>query len=170
MPSLPISLKLPETALDGGLILRAAGPEDCEALTALALVAKAVWGYSKEFLEHTHDDMAVTPERLSQELVLLVEEAGKPLGVAALGLDEEDPEAAELTLAFVDPAAQGRGVGAILVERSVALAREAGFRRLGVVSDPNAEGFYRRMGFQPAGEYRSEYIPGRVLPELAMAL
>ncbi len=170
MTSLPTSLRVGETALDGGLVLRAAGPDDCEALTALAVGAKAVWGYSAEFLEQTHDDMAITAERLTREVVLLIEQAGKPLGVAALGRDDEDSDAGELTLAFVDPAAQGRGVGAILVERSIALAREAGFQRLTVVSDPNAEGFYRRMGFSPSGEHRSEYIPDRVLPALALAL
>lgn len=170
MPPSPVSLNLPERALEGGLRLRRAGEADCAALTGLALAAKAVWGYSAAFLEATYEDMAVTPARLAEELVLLVEEGELPLALAAFGTWPETPAAAELTLAFVAPAAQGRGLGRILVEAVLAPLRAAGFRRLVVVSDPNAEGFYRRVGFRPEGLYRSPYVEGRTLPRLSRSL
>lgn len=166
----PASLAFPEVRGTDGPTLRRAGPADCRALTELALAAKAVWGYSAEFLETTHDDMAVTPERLAEELVFLAERDGRPLGVMALGSVEDAAEVLEVTLAFVSPDAQGEGVGRLLMDRSIEVARRGGCRRLDVVSDPNAEGFYRRAGFQPAGLYRSEFIEGRVLPKLAMDL
>lgn len=160
---------LPEALADGKRLRRADLP-DCERLTDLSIAAKAVWGYSPEFLETTRDDMTVTPERLEEEVVLLVERAGEPLGLVALGAYGGDSTAGEITMAFVHPDGQGEGIGGLLIDRAVALARKAGFRRLIVVSDPNAEGFYRRKGFQPAGLYHSEYIPGRTLPRLDRVL
>ncbi len=160
---------LPEELADGKRLRRAV-LADCERLTELSVAAKAVWGYSPEFLETTRDDMTVTPERLEEEIVLLVEWAGQPLGLVALGGYGGEVDVGEITMAFVHPEGQGEGIGGLLIDRTVSLARDAGFRRLVVVSDPNAEGFYRRKGFQPDGLYHSEYIPGRTLPRLAMDL
>ncbi|GAB5467327.1 MAG: hypothetical protein Kilf2KO_03570 [Rhodospirillales bacterium] len=165
-----VSPELPDRALAGGARLRPATGADCESLTALSLAAKAVWGYSADFLQITRDDMTVTPERLAEEAVLLIERAGVPLALVAVASEESAPDAAEITMAFVATDAQGQGFGALLLREAIALCRAAGTRRLIVVSDPNAEGFYRRMGFAPEGLHRSEYIPDRTLPRLAMEL
>jgi GNAT superfamily N-acetyltransferase len=71
---------------------------------------------------------------------------------------------------FVDPEFIGRGVGRALMDHAVALARELGHATLTIVADPNAEGFYRRLGAQRVGSQASDVGPDRQLPVLRIAL
>jgi predicted N-acetyltransferase YhbS len=49
-----------------------------------------------------------------------------------------------------------RGTGRALFEHSVNQARTAGFDLIKIEADPNAEGFYKRMGAQRVGTSVSE--------------
>ncbi|NIQ29145.1 MAG: GNAT family N-acetyltransferase, partial [Acidobacteria bacterium] len=49
-------------------------------------------------------------------------------------------------------------------------ARSLGYERLLVQSDPNAEGFYLRLGAERIGEVPSRVQPGRLLPLLLFPL
>ncbi|MFJ4716831.1 GNAT family N-acetyltransferase [Streptomyces sp. NPDC088785] len=71
---------------------------------------------------------------------------GPVLGFYALLIDP-----AELDLMFVADAAQGRGIGRLLVAHMRDEARAAGLDRVRVVSHPPAEGFYRSMGARRTG-------------------
>lgn len=71
---------------------------------------------------------------------------------------------------FVDPAFVGRGVGRALMDHAVALARELGHDSLTIVADPNAEGFYRRMGAQRIGSQASDVDPHRQLSLMRIML
>ncbi|MFF0478946.1 GNAT family N-acetyltransferase [Streptomyces sp. NPDC004284] len=66
---------------------------------------------------------------------------GRVLGFYALLLDE-----AELDLAFVADAAQGLGIGRLLMEHMTEQARAAGLTSVRVVAHPPAEEFYLRTG------------------------
>ncbi|MFD3945740.1 GNAT family N-acetyltransferase [Streptomyces sp. NPDC058579] len=70
----------------------------------------------------------------------------KVLGFYALLLDE-----AELDLAFVADAAQGQGVGRLLMDHMREQARAAGLESIRVVSHPPAEEFYLRTGARRTG-------------------
>ncbi|WP_455209113.1 GNAT family N-acetyltransferase [Kaarinaea lacus] len=50
---------------------------------------------------------------------------------------------------YVDPEYQGKGIGTLLVDEVVTLAKEP---RLKVRSSLNAVGFYKKYGFEPTGE------------------
>ena len=50
------------------------------------------------------------------------------------------------------------------------LARETGAWQVSLDSDPYAEGFYRRLGFQHIGDHAVTEIPGRILPRMASDL
>ena len=65
---------------------------------------------------------------------------GKPFGILAIA---------------VDPDYQGHGIGRVLMERSEAAAREAGFTQLHLTVHPDNEqpiGFYERPGFRKVHE------------------
>jgi GNAT superfamily N-acetyltransferase len=66
---------------------------------------------------------------------------------------------------WVDPPYLRRGIGARLLAHAMETVRGLGGTELRVASDPNAEGFYRRMGARRVGEAPST-PPGRVLPLL----
>ncbi|GGV37776.1 GNAT family N-acetyltransferase [Streptomyces spectabilis] len=91
---------------------------------------------------------------------------GQLLGFYALILDPP-----ELDLMFVADAAQGLGVGRLLVEHMKGRAAEAGVTDVRVVSHPPAERFYRRLGAEPVGTVAP--LPPKVTwerPELRFAI
>lgn len=64
------------------------------------------------------------------------------------GFGSLQPAKARLASLFVHPDQAGAGVGALLLGRLEALARDAGLTSLHVESSLNAHGFYARHGFE----------------------
>jgi ribosomal protein S18 acetylase RimI-like enzyme len=55
---------------------------------------------------------------------------------------------------FVLPEWRGRGVGSALFEETTVFARSAGYRKIVIqvrASNPAAQAFYRKLGFEPCG-------------------
>jgi GNAT superfamily N-acetyltransferase len=72
---------------------------------------------------------------------------------------------------WVLPAWIGTGLGRTLFEHAVRRAQELGAMTVTIESDPNAEGFYRRMGARRRGENVYELEGGeRVLPVMVVEL
>ena len=96
----------------------------------------------------------------------VVEVEGEIVGFAAL-----DAANANVWALFVDPAAEGLGIGRALHERMMQWAIEQGLRRLWLTTDPGtrAAQFYQQLGWSEierteAGEIRfeREMIPTRI--------
>ena len=68
---------------------------------------------------------------------------------------------------WVLPGWMGQGIGRTLFEHAVRRAGALGVAVVGIEADPNATGFYRRMGARRVGENASE-LDGRerILPLL----
>lgn len=148
--------------------LRRAAPADCARLTAVALRSKAHWGYDDAFMEACVAELAVTPQTLDAGEIWLAETGD---GVIA-GFADVRPEGAiaEVYAVFVDPPFMAKGIGLALWDKIEEAARRFGSARIGVDSDPNAEGYYVRMGCVAAGTAPSGSIPGRMLPRLEKSL
>jgi GNAT superfamily N-acetyltransferase len=69
---------------------------------------------------------------------------------------------------WVDPAAMGRGVGTRLFRLAAERARELGASRLEWEAEPNAVGFYEKMGGRHIGERISSW--GRTLSLMGVDL
>ncbi len=142
--------------------IRAARPEEAAALSALALAAKAHWGYPASFLALCRAALAVDPAMIRSRLFRLAQSAdGGILGFYGF---EPEPDGIGLSHLFVRPEAIGTGIGRALWRDAVETARRRGHDQLIVVGDPHAAGFYRRMGARPAGARPSEIDPARPLP------
>jgi predicted N-acetyltransferase YhbS len=129
-------------------IIRAGMPQDAPELSNLAARAKARWGYPPDWLHAWRDELTITPAYLSQNQVLVAQAGGEVIGTCAL---EDHGSSWALEHVWVEPAKHGAGVGRALVQRALAEARA---RRPGVVtvkSDPNAVGFYLRLGARQIG-------------------
>jgi GNAT superfamily N-acetyltransferase len=149
--------------------IRPAVSADAEALTALALASKRYWGYPEAWLEAWRGLLTKTPDFVAANVVACAEdEAGQLVGFYAL---ERDGDRFRLEDLFLVPAQIGQGLGRRLFEHAVQAARARGVGELLIESDPNAEGFYRRMGAQRIGEIVSR-VTGteRVIPLLRYAL
>jgi GNAT superfamily N-acetyltransferase len=70
---------------------------------------------------------------------------------------------------WVDPAHLGAGLGAHLLRHATDVVRSLGGTSLAIASDPNAEGFYRRMGARRVGSVPSTPT-GRELPLLVIEI
>ena len=138
--------------------VRAARPGEAGALTALAVRSKAHWGYDDAFMTMSRASLTVSEADIAACRVLVAERQDLPFGVARVEPD------GELGMMFVDPLCLNRGVGRLLFEASVALARRLGARRMAILADPNAAPFYERMGARFVSHAPSDSIPGRTLP------
>jgi len=137
-----------------GWILRLATAAECGGLSALALRSKAYWGYDPVFLQACRGMLTVDPRTAAAGRVVVLTEADTTLGFYALSPGERRDEA-EISLLFVEPAVIGHGIGRALWDHAVAKARGEGLKRLKVLSDPFALGFYRAVGATLSGKIRS---------------
>ncbi len=147
-------------------VIRPAASSERRALNDLARASKSHWGYTDAELELWADDLSVSPRQIAAGRVMCALIEGRIVGFFAI---ERDDDAAELDHLWVVPDLIGQGLGRALFERAVQMARQAGAQQLRVVSDPNALGFYTRMGAVIVGEHESTPA-GRMLPVLSVDL
>jgi GNAT superfamily N-acetyltransferase len=148
------------------MTFRRATPHDAPVLTALAFAAKRHWRYSEALIRLWRADLTVTPAFIAGHEVWCALDGWRIVGFYALSFDAE---VAELEHFWVRPRRLGLGIGRRLFVHATATARALGARCLEVASDPNAEGFYLRMGARRRGEIVARPA-GRTLPLLAVEL
>lgn len=144
------------------ITVRRAGPEEAGALTELIRESKRHWGYDESLISLWNNELTLTPEFVRNNPVYVAQTLGGAVGV--YGLVTESARAS-LEHMWVHPDAMGRGVGRLLFEHAVQNARNLGIGEIEIVSDPNAEGFYLRMGARRDGAVSSR-PRGRELPRL----
>ncbi|MDU8943499.1 GNAT family N-acetyltransferase [Ovoidimarina sediminis] len=147
--------------------IRAARESDLEALSALCLRSKAVWGYDEAFMAACVKELTLRPEELTTTRIAMIDGPQGPVGVVQI---RGEGAVADLLKLFVDPAAMGAGHGRRLFDWAVEAARVMGAGRMTIEADPDAAPFYRSMGAVDVGEAPSGSIPGRVLPLLELTL
>ncbi|HZS31681.1 MAG TPA: GNAT family N-acetyltransferase [Gaiellaceae bacterium] len=146
----------------GVITIRASQPADHERLREVAFASKAHWGYDRGFVrrwaeERTFDDEC---ERW------VAEADGEVVAWAALLAGQDG--IAVLDDLWVDPASFGRGIGTALFHRVEERARELGARSLEWGSEPNAVGFYEKLGGRFLRDHVSEW--GRITPWMGLDL
>ncbi len=144
--------------------IRDAVNDDAHVLWRLAMRSKAAWGYSDGFMAACERELF--PSDLSMAGVM--SDAARPVGFYTLEL--EDDGSLELGHLFVEPQWWGRGIGRQLMAHAVARARDAGHQFIVIQGDPNARGFYERIGARHVGERPSDSIAGRTLPLFRLPL
>ena len=149
----------------GGRIRRARAGE-AASLSALALRAKAHWGYDDAFLAACREELTVPEAAIAAGEVSVHDDAGAAgyLWLRIAG------GVAEVEHLFVAPERIGSGIGRALWAQAEAAARRRGIAELRLTADPFAEGFYGAMGCVPIGSEPSASVAGRLLPRLARRL
>jgi ribosomal protein S18 acetylase RimI-like enzyme len=151
----------------GSLRVEPARPEDFRRIAQLTVDVYVGGGLASADYAVQLADVAGRAE-LSQLLVAR-DGAGRVVGSVALVLDgyfgniiESDDEAA-FRMLVVDPAAQGRGIGELLVTTCLDRARAAGKRRMVLSTDrlmTTAHRLYQRLGFTRMPERDWSPAPG----------
>jgi GNAT superfamily N-acetyltransferase len=141
-------------------------PADAQALTQLAHAAKRHWGYAEADIARWRDGLTVTPDFIARHAVYCATVAGDTVGFYAL-----TGEGATRILEhfWIAPAHIGAGIGRTLFAHATERLRAEGVHTVRIESDPNAEGFYLKMGARRVGEVESSPA-GRTLPVLVLTL
>ncbi|HEV2834749.1 MAG TPA: GNAT family N-acetyltransferase [Pyrinomonadaceae bacterium] len=144
--------------------IRRSSPEEAETLTTIALEAKRYWGYPEHWIKHWESDLTISPDFIRDNHVYVAEADGEIRGFYALCVNGDK---AELEHMWVTPACIGTGIGKELFLDAMERAAALDVRDVELSADPNAAGFYERMGAKQIGEVESP-IDGQVrkLPRL----
>ena len=145
--------------------IRQASAEDASELTRIAHDAKRHWGYPENWMQRWDADLTITPEFIADNHVYVAEDGERVFGFYALTVKNER---AELEHMWVAPDLIGTGVGKELFLAAMQKASELKLTTVEILSDPNAEGFYKKMGAYRVGETTSD-LEGepRTLPRLS---
>jgi N-acetylglutamate synthase-like GNAT family acetyltransferase len=149
--------------------IRRARPAESETLSQIAHAAKRHWGYPDGWIEEWKLDLTVTPEFIANHEVFVAIVNDAIAGCCALVVTGT---LAEIEHMWIKPEHIGSGVGRALFEHARDRARALQLPVLELSADPNAEGFYERMGAKrigdvPAGMNGEE---ARVLPRMRINL
>jgi GNAT superfamily N-acetyltransferase len=158
---------VPIHEIRGKKITRAT-PDLAESLTQIALAAKRHWGYPDAWIQLWSPSLTITPEFIEAHETFVAWMDEQPVGFGAIS---HESEVASVEHLWVAPAYIGKGIGSALFEYILSRCKELGVQVLKIESDPNAQGFYERMGAKKVGEARGE-VDGhpRVLPLLEVTL
>jgi len=145
-------------------MIRRAAVEEAGTLTQIALDAKRHWGYPEHWIKHWESDLTISPDFIRDNPVYVAEKDGEIRGFYALCVSGNK---AELEHMWVTPASIGTGIGKELFLDAMDRATTLEVREIEISADPNAAGFYERMGASQIGETDAS-IDGQVrkLPRL----
>jgi ribosomal protein S18 acetylase RimI-like enzyme len=152
------------------LSVEPARPEDYGRIAELTVGVYVGGGLATEAYAAELADVAGRAGRA--ELLVVRDDAGRVVGSVALVLSGDfgnvirsNAEAA-FRMLVVDPTAQGRGIGELLVTTCLERARAAGKRRMVISTDPlmtTAHRLYERLGFTRLAERDWSPQPGVLL-------
>ena len=145
-------------------MIRRASTAEADKLTQIALDAKRFWGYPEHWIKHWESDLTISSDFVRDNEVYVAEEDGEILGFYALCVNGNK---AELEHMWVTPGSIGTGIGKELFLDAMDRAATLAVREIEISADPNAAGFYERMGASQVGETDAS-IDGQVrkLPRL----
>jgi GNAT superfamily N-acetyltransferase len=155
-----------DAAVDASVRIRAARQDEGERLREIAEAAKGHWGYDPDVVRRWAAAGDFSPEGLREKEVLVAEADGRAIAWAAL---MPRGEVVWLDDMWVEPPWIGKGIGSLLFRRSVERARGLGARTMEWEAEPNAVGFYEKLG----GRYLRDSEPSewdRVLPVMGVDL
>ena len=136
------------------LTIRCAKPSDALFLTSISFGAKRYWNYPEEYLEIWHDELTITEEYIEENMVFVAQKKDTIIGYCSVTEVKEDYWRGEtfikaghwLDHIFIRPAYIRNGIGRELIDALVEYCRENNIEVLNILSDPNANGFYDKIG------------------------
>lgn len=159
------------------LTIRHALPTEAETLTQISFASKRFWNYPESYFLTWKEELTITPEYIVKNQVLVAERSGNLLGYYSLVDIDQDYQSGNLFIPkghwlehlFVLPEAMGQGIGRRLTQHAIDHCIGMGWDSLFILADPNARGFYDKMGAIYLRETPSS-IPDRTVSFYALAV
>lgn len=152
------------------IMIKRANDKESDTLTAISFASKRYWKYPQEYFDVWKDELTITPDYINQNEVHVAKVDGKAVGFISIVEVKDEFQAGELLIQkgfwldhiFVHPNFIRKRVGSKLISFATELCRQKNIRFLHIFSDPNAKGFYDRIGAQFIDEVPSN-IKGRTV-------
>lgn len=142
------------------IYLRDALTGECVKLSLLALRSKAYLDYNENFLEACREDLTLTEDYIETNHVYIFEKDEEIIGFFSFVKAKTN----RLDFLYLAPDYVGIGYGKVIWDHIVQQARKLEITRITIDSDPNAKGFYEKMGAVQIGEVSSTVFESRLLP------
>ncbi len=142
-----------------------ASPDEAPILKQIAIAAKRYWHYADHLIEQWAATPIITAAAIERDLVFTARVDKQPIGWYRLIVDRRPAILEDL---WVTPAWIGHGIGRALLTHAATECRARGIEQIELESDPNATGFYLRMGGMVIGERMSEWK--RLVPLIRITL
>lgn len=139
--------------------IRDALPTEAAALEALHRRSSDVWEEYRVQLAANPDAIEPPDQAIAEGRVRVAVDASRRLLGFSVVKPVEDGRC-ELDDLFVEPESMGVGVGRLLVDDVAARAAAAGAASVDVIANPNALGFYERVGFESTGDASTRFGRG----------
>jgi GNAT superfamily N-acetyltransferase len=152
--------------MQNGVLVRPAIADEGERLRDIAVAAKAFWRYDTERVWAWASSGDFSSAGLARKQVFVAVSGRTAVGWAATF---RQGEVLWLDDLWVEPGSMGQGIGRQLFEHAVASGKQQGAARVEWEAEPNAIGFYEKMG----GRYVRDgdlSVWGRVNPVMGLDL
>lgn len=146
--------------MPGVVNIRRARAEEGALLVELQRRASLHWPDTREALMTHPDAIELPPAQIGAGLVRVAEEGGRIVAFSVLLAAGEGDRECELDGLFVEPDRMGGGLGRLLIEDAARSAAAQGAVAIAVIANPNALGFYERVGFRAGEQIATRFGPG----------
>ena len=150
------------------LLIRRVIPGEADVLTQIAISAKRYWNYPEQWMEIWIPQLTFGSEYFEVNESWAAEMDGTPV---AFYTWQDRNGIAWIENLWVSAEHIGRGVGKQLFQHALIRSRESRYKIIQLESDPNARGFYEKMGMRKIGEHQAE-VDGqaRMIPVMEIEL
>lgn len=141
--------------------------EDIKEINRVIESAKRFWGYSDELMNIWLPDLLLELEDFNPQTLWVTKKDKKIVAVCSLAFRSDSP--CELENLWVSPSQMGEGLGREMFQFVINYLKSIKANKLVIVSDPNAESFYTKMGAIRVDLFASK-PEGRMLPIMELLI
>lgn len=138
----------------------ASKPRDSKFLTDTALLSKKYWGYDDSLMDLWKTDLEVSEEYILKNEVIKVYEQNRFIGFYGIKFINKDE--AEIDHLWLIPGKIKKGLGRLIFNHIFVCLKLKNYNKATLVAEPNAKGFYEKMGGRVIGQFQSK-VSGRFL-------
>ena len=136
-----------------------ASVKDINDLNDISYKAKSHWGYPAEWIDAWRDKLLLRENDFTDQQIFKLIIENEIVGFCAISEDEDKYEVEHL---WILPGQMGKGHGRKLLEKCLEISVLQP-KPIKVIADPNAEDFYKKLGFETIDIVES-YPRGRFIP------
>jgi N-acetylglutamate synthase-like GNAT family acetyltransferase len=140
---------------------------DSKSLTELAIRSEAYWGYDDSFMDIFKSIYKVSEESIINNPTYIMEEEEEIIGFYGILIEESQRS---LEYFFIEPEFIGKGYGKLLWQHVIKSCDTLNIKEFIIVTSPQAQAFYTKLGAKLQGEVESLVAKGRMIPQLIYSM